>query len=67
VDRLPIYMGDVPEYVVRGNLMHIIWRDLELVLPVAVMLAGMANAQEALARWQLEALEDKIVELRPRH
>jgi hypothetical protein len=60
-------MGDVPEYVVRGNLMHIIWRDLELVLPVAVMLAGMANAQEALARWQLEALEDKIVELRPRH
>jgi hypothetical protein len=33
-------MGEVPEYAVKGDHMHIIWRELEIVLPVSVMLAG---------------------------
>jgi hypothetical protein len=50
--RFPIYMGDVPDYEVKGDHMHIVWRDLEIVLPVSVMLAGMAGAKRAIAEWQ---------------
>lgn len=54
--RLPIYMGEVPEYQVRGDHMHIVYGEMEIVLPVSVMLAGMASASEAIARWQVDQL-----------
>jgi hypothetical protein len=53
---LPIYMSDVPTYSVEGNHMHIVWRELEIVLPVSTMLQGMASAREALAKWQVDQL-----------
>jgi hypothetical protein len=60
---MPIFMGDVPEYVVKGDHMHIIWRSLEIVLPVSVMLAGIGSARAAIAKWQVEQ-SDTVVELR---
>jgi hypothetical protein len=59
-------MAEVPSYEVRGDNMHIIWRDLELVLPVKTMLAGMAGASEALAKWQVSRL-DKVVAFPGKH
>ena len=50
--RLPIFMGEVPEYSVLSGHVHITWRELELVLPVSVMLAGMAGAKRAIDDWQ---------------
>ena len=50
--RLPIFMEEVPDYEVRDGHMHIIWRELEIVLPVCVMLAGIAGARQAIERWQ---------------
>jgi hypothetical protein len=47
-------MGDVPEYAVKGDHMHIVWRELEIVLPVSVMLAGMADAKRALDDWRVD-------------
>lgn len=64
--RMPFFMGDVPEYECRGDHMHIVWRELEIVLPVSVMLAGMASAEEAIAKWQLAALADNILPFPPR-
>lgn len=49
-------MEDVPNYEVRGDHMHIKWRTLELVLPVEVMLDGMASAKAEIAKWQLKRL-----------
>ena len=61
----PIYMGEVPEYAVKGDHMHIIWRELEIVLPVSVMLAGMASAGEEIAKWKLETLDNgKVISFR---
>lgn len=54
---MPFYMGEVPDYEVRGDHMHIIWRDMEIVLPVSVMLAGMGSAREAIAKWQVAVLD----------
>lgn len=48
---LPVFMERVPEYEVRGGHMHIMWQDLELVLPVNVMLKGMAGARQAIEEW----------------
>jgi hypothetical protein len=53
--RMPFFMGDVPEYECRGDHMHIVWRDLEIVLPVSVMLAGMASAKRAIDEWQRQS------------
>lgn len=50
-------MADVPEYAVKGDHMHICWRDLELVLPVSVMLAGMASAKREIDKWQRHSAE----------
>ena len=49
--RFPIFMGEVPAYVVRGDNMHITWPTLELVLPVRTMLGGMAQAKIELDKW----------------
>lgn len=59
-------MGDVPEYAVKGDHMHIIWRELEIVLPVHVMLAGMASAHEEIAKWKLDTLDNGQVIRLPR-
>jgi hypothetical protein len=32
--------------------MHIIWPELEIVLPVSTMLAGMAGAKQEIDDWQ---------------
>lgn len=53
---LPIFMGEAPEYRVKGGNMHINWPSLEIVLPVPVMLACIAGAEEALAKWKLSTL-----------
>jgi hypothetical protein len=51
-ERLPIYMAETPTYKVIGDHMHIIWRDLEIVLAVSTMLAGMAEARREIDAWQ---------------
>lgn len=65
--RMPLYMGEIPSYDVRGDHMHIVWRELELVLPVPVMLAGMASAQEAIAKWgHATADNGSVIPFKPR-
>lgn len=49
--RLPIFMGDVPDYEIVNDLMHIRWRELEIVLPVHTMLAGMGQARHEIEKW----------------
>jgi hypothetical protein len=62
--RMPIFMGEVPKYQVQGDHMHIIWRDIELVLPVGVMLSGMVSAEEAIAKWKLDRTgDDRVVRI----
>lgn len=51
--RMPIFMGEAPEYQILGDHMHIVWRELEFVLPVSVMLVATASAQEEIAKWRL--------------
>jgi hypothetical protein len=58
VERYPIFMEDVPKYEVRGGHMYITWRTLELVLPVEVMLDGLASAKAEIAKWQLSKLPE---------
>jgi hypothetical protein len=50
--QLPIFMEAVPEYRIRSGRMHIIWPELEIVLPVSTMLAGMAGAKQEIDDWQ---------------
>jgi hypothetical protein len=50
--QLPIFMEAVPEYRIRSGRMHIIWPELEIVLPVHTMLAGMAGAKQEIDDWQ---------------
>lgn len=58
-------MAEVPEYEVRDGHVHIVWRELEIVLPVSVMLAGMGSAREAIAKWQVAALDNgRVTRLR---
>jgi hypothetical protein len=45
-------MGEVPEYRMVGDHMHVMWRELEVVIPVSVMLAGMADARHIIDEWQ---------------
>lgn len=52
--KLPIFMDDVPNYRVKGDNMHIKFKELEIVLPVGVMLAGMAQAQVAIEDWRAQ-------------
>lgn len=53
----PIFMGEVPEYRIKSGLMHIVWPDLELVMPVNKMLAGIGGAKREIDKWQREAGE----------
>jgi hypothetical protein len=57
----PIFMGEVPEYVVKGDHMHISWNEFEFVLPVSVMLACTATAEAAIAKWRLATLDNGSV------
>lgn len=64
---IPIFMGDVPDYSVIAEHMHIKWRTLEIVLPVTVMLAGMASASEEIAKWKLDGLDKgSVVQFTPK-
>lgn len=45
-------MEDVPDYRIKRGQMHIIWPELEIVLPVHTMLAGMAGAKQEIDEWQ---------------
>ena len=51
IARIPIFMGTAPDYEVRGDNMHIVWGDLEFVLPVPVMLAAMGKARREVEKW----------------
>jgi hypothetical protein len=59
----PIFMEEVPDYKIRGGLMHIIWPDLEIVLPVSVMVKGMGSARRVLDQWR-EGQDASVVDFR---
>jgi hypothetical protein len=49
---MPVFMGDVPEYKIRNDNMHITFREIEIVLPVHIMLAAMGRARREVEEWQ---------------
>jgi hypothetical protein len=51
-------MEAVPEYRIRSGRMHIIWPELEIVLPVHTMLAGMAGAKREIDDWRVEQADN---------
>jgi hypothetical protein len=61
--KFPIFMDDVPDYEVVHDLMHIRWRELEIVLPVHTMLAGMGQARREIEKWSRRTA--KVVSITP--
>lgn len=65
--NFPIFIDTIPRYEIRGDNMHVVWPDLEIVLPLHIMVTGMAGAHEEVAKWQYRTLDtDKVVNLVPR-
>jgi hypothetical protein len=49
--RLPVFVGEVPEYEPRGEVMVVRWRDVELALPIHVCEKAVAKCNRALDEW----------------
>lgn len=60
---LPIFIGNVPEYKIVEDHMHIVISGkMEFVLPVSVMLAGIARAKREIDQWQRRTA--RVIQLR---
>lgn len=60
-DCLPIHVSEVPDYEVRGDCIVVMWRGLELFVPIPICLAAMGRCEEALAKWKLAGLDNGSV------
>lgn len=51
LSEYPIFMETVPAFQIRGEHMHVTWPTLEIVVPIATALAGIAAARAEIERW----------------
>lgn len=61
---LPLHMSEVPNYEVRGDCILVVWRDLEIYIPVPICQAAVGRCCKALDEWRER--EGLVVPIRER-
>lgn len=62
---LPLFVDEVPDYVVRDGRMHITMGNLGLAMPVHVFLDGCELGKAAIVDWQRRqcGIEHRVIQL----
>ena len=48
---LPIHLSEVPDFEPRGDCIRIIWRDVEVFVPIPIVLASMGRCKRSVEEW----------------
>jgi hypothetical protein len=55
--KLPLFIDEVPEYEPRGDYMRVIWRGLEICIPMFICQRSYLLCGEALAKWKVDRMD----------
>ncbi len=59
---LPVFLGEVPDYQCdKAGRVLIVIGDFSMVMPQHVFEAGCARGKEAIAKWRLGQLGNRVV------
>lgn len=58
---LPLWMGQVPDYQIVENHMHITVGEFVIACPVNVFLIGCAKGKAAVVKWEKERTTGEVV------
>jgi hypothetical protein len=55
-EGLPIFVGEVAKYEIKGGHLHVVYRrlGLELVVPISIAVASLAVVGQAIEDWSGE-------------
>jgi hypothetical protein len=47
----PVHVSEVPEFDLRGDCVHVVWRDAECYVPVPICQAAIGRCNRTLDEW----------------